>query len=317
LNQKNQPVDQGRFGWVDGLLVLVVLFWGVNIILVKVALVVLPPLAFNGLRLLLAATLMLILAPALGYSLRFQRRHLLHLIGLGLAGSTAYQLFFIFGADQTSADNTSLILSTVPAWVALIGTLIGTEQVTGRGWLGIIFSLVGIALIVLGSDREVQLHFGRATLWGDLLILAATLAWSIYTLGSRPIFKHYSSIAVTCFAGVAGNLPIAILGAPALLAQDWSTVSLKVWLAVIFSGVFSITLAYFFWNYGVSRLGSARTALYSNLVPPVTLLAAWLWLGETLTLTQALGGVLALIGVFLARRFTYTVVDRASGSTLK
>lgn len=306
-SQINHPTPASGLSWADGLLGLVVLFWGINFILVKMALAVLPPLAFNAMRLLLASSLMLLLAPLLGYSFRFQRRHWLHLIGLGLAGSTAYQLFFIFGADHTSADNASLILATVPAWVALAGTILGTERITGGGWVGVGLSLCGIALIVLGSNRHAVLQFGGATLFGDFLILGATLSWSVYTLASRPILRHYSPIAVTCFANAVGNLPVALLGLPDLIRLDWSALSLNAWLAVIFSGVFSITLAYFFWNYGVARLGSARTSLYSNLVPPVTLLAAWLWLGETLTWTQALGGVLALAGVALARRFTYAL----------
>ncbi len=314
LNRRQNAVSEaaqgGGLSWADGLLGLVVLFWGVNFIVVKVALAALPPLAFNALRLLLASSLMLLLAPLLGYSFHFQRRHWLHLIGLGLAGSTAYQLFFIFGAAHTSADNASLILATVPAWVALAGTAMGTERITGGGWLGVGLSLAGIALIVLGSNRHAALQFGGATLLGDFLILGATFSWSVYTLSSRPILRHYSPIAVTCFANAVGNLPVALLGLPDLMRVDWAALSLNAWMGVIFSGVFSITLAYFFWNYGVARLGSARTSLYSNLVPPVTLLAAWLWLGETLTWTQALGGVLALAGVALARRFTYSLTAR-------
>ncbi len=301
---------QGGLSWADGLLCLTVLFWGINFSVVKFALAELSPLAFNGLRVLLASSLLLILAPALGYSFHFQRRHLPHLIGLGLVGSTAYQLFFIFGAANTTADNASLILATVPAWVALAGTLLGTERVTGQGWLGVILSLAGIALIVLGSNRQVNLHFGGATLGGDALILGATLAWSVYTLASRPLLRHYSPIAVTSFAGALGNIPVALLGLSSLLKLDWTSIPLSAWLALIFSGVFSITLAYFFWNYGVSRLGSTRTALYSNLVPPVALLTAWLWLGETLTSAQVLGALLALGGVALARRFTYSLAEK-------
>ena len=107
----------------DGFLLLTVIFWSINFSLVKFALVELSPLAFNGLRMLLAAGLMLILVPMLGYSLKFQRHHLGQLIVLGLLGNTAYQLCFIFGIARTSADNAALILATVPVWVALIGTI--------------------------------------------------------------------------------------------------------------------------------------------------------------------------------------------------
>jgi drug/metabolite transporter (DMT)-like permease len=291
----------------DGLLLLTILFWGVNFSVVKFALAAIPPLAFNGLRFVVASSTMLVLALATGHRLNFQRRHLLYLIGLGLLGNTTYQLFFVFGIANTTADNSSLILATVPAWVALIGTLVGVERVQFGGWLGVLLSLLGIALIILGSDRQADFHFGGATLRGDLLILLATLCWSCYTLLSRPLMRHYSSAAVTSFSTLMGTIPLVLVSTPSLVQLDWGQVPAIAWLALVVSGIFGIALAYFFWNFGVSRLGSARTSLYSNLVPPVALLTAWLWLGETLTPQQWLGALLALAGVVLARRFTRPV----------
>jgi drug/metabolite transporter (DMT)-like permease len=287
------------------MLLFTVLFWGVNFSVVKFALDVLSPLAFNGLRFVIATTTMLVLAFAAGHRYSFQRQHLPYLVGLGLLGNTAYQLFFIYGVAHTSADNASLILATVPAWVALVGTLAGVERVLPKGWAGVGLSLVGIVVIVLGSDRTADFRFGGATLFGDGLILLATLCWSGYTLLSRPLMRRYGSPPVTGFSTLFGTIPLVILSIPALAQLKWATVPASAWIALVVSGVFGIALAYSFWNYGVSRLGSARTALYSNLVPPVALLTAWLWLGETLTAQQWLGALLALAGVIMARRFTH------------
>ena len=74
------------------------------------------------------------------------------------------------------------------------------------------------------------------------------------------------------------------------------------WWALGASALIGIALPYFIWNHGVSVLGSARTALYSNLTPVVALLVAWLALGERLAPGQAAGGVLVIAGVLLARR---------------
>jgi drug/metabolite transporter (DMT)-like permease len=307
-----ESTAQKNINLADGFLLLTVIFWSINFSMVKFALVELSPLAFNGLRMFLAAGLMLILAPMLGNSLKFQRHHLGRLILLGVLGNTAYQLCFIFGIARTSADNAALILATVPVWVALIGTIAGTEKVTTGGWLGVGLSLAGIGLIILGGQRQVQLHFGGASLLGDGLILGATLCWSLYTLISRRMLRDYSSIAVTTFSTVVGVIPLLLLAIPPLVQLDWTTISITAWGALIFSGIFGITLAYFFWNYGVSRLGSTRTSLYSNLTPPLALLVAWLLLGETLTLVQIGGGLLALGGVALARRYTYPLTEKQS-----
>lgn len=296
--------------WADGLLILTAVMWGVNFSVVKFALAEIPPLAFNGVRFVVASATMLLLASATGHNLRFQRKHMVYLIGLGLLGNTAYQLFFILGIARTTADNAALILATVPAWVALIGTLGGVERVQFQGWLGVLLSLFGIALIIAGGNRQTEFPFGGATLAGDVLILAGTLCWASYTLLVRPIMRHYSSASVTSVSTTIGTIPLVMFAIPALIQLDFADVSTSAWLAVVASGIFGIALAYFFWNNGVSRLGSARTSLYSNLTPPVALLTAWLWLGEILTPQQWGGAVLALLGVVLARRFTHPVNDK-------
>ncbi len=294
-----RPTD-ARLTSADALLLATVVIWGVNFSAIKLALAEIPPLAFNSLRFLVGGAALAIAARALGRRWRFERRHLPFLIALGLFGNSFYQMFFIYGVAATTADNAALILATVPAWVALGGTLAGTEKLAPRGWLGVGLSLAGIVLIVLGSDRAAELRFGGATLRGDALILAGTLCWSAYTLLSRLAMRHYRPLAVTSFCTVVGAVPLVLAGLPGLAALPGASVS--AWAAAVFSGLFAIGFAYLFWNLGISRLGSARTALYSNLTPLIALATAWLTLGETLTPQQGAGALLALAGVALARR---------------
>ena len=129
------------------------------------------------------------------------------------------------------------------------------------------------------------------SLLGDGLILAATLCWSLYTLISRRMLRDYPPIAVTSFSTVVGVIPLVLLAIPPLAQLDWAAISITAWGSLIFSGIFGITLAYFFWNYGVSRLGSARTSLYSNLTPPLSLFLAWLLLGHELLKAAAKRGL--------------------------
>jgi drug/metabolite transporter (DMT)-like permease len=293
-----------RWSSADALLLLTVGIWGSNFSVVKFGLSELPPLAFNAVRFLLSGATLALLTRAAGQNWRFQRRHLPFLIGLGLLGNTFYQLLFIYGVAATSADNAALILATVPAWVALGGSLAGLERVGRNGWLGVGLSFAGIVMIVLGADHGADFRFGGASLRGDGLMLLCTLCWSAFTLLGRLAMRHYRPLAVTSFCGVVGALPLVLLGLPDLVTLDRASVSAAAWAAAVCSGLFAIGLATLCWNLGVSRLGSARTSLYSNLTPPVALGVAWLTLGETLTVQQGWGALLAIAGVVLARRFT-------------
>lgn len=118
---ESKQTDTWGLGAADGFLLCTVLFWGVNFSVVKFALAEISALPFNGLRFVVAAGSMIILARVTGHRFNFQRRHWGYLVGLGLLSNTAYQLFFVFGITYTTATNSSLILSTVPVWVALIG----------------------------------------------------------------------------------------------------------------------------------------------------------------------------------------------------
>jgi len=305
MSESTKSQRSWGFEWADGLLLLTATIWGVNFSVVKFALADIPPKVFMGLRFVIASSTMLILASLLGRSLRFERRHLPALVGLGLLGNSVYQVLFVYGISWTTAANTSLILATGPAWVALAGTILGVEKVDPPGWLGIGLSLTGIILIISGSDRFADFPFGGWSLKGDLLILAGTLCWAFYTLLIRPMTQRYSSISVTSFTTAVGTIPLMAVAVPASAQLGWREVGLSAWSALVFSGVFAIALAYFFWNHGISKLGSARTSIYSNLSVPVALLTASVWLRERLTPQQWAGTLLAITGIILARRFTH------------
>ena len=298
------PIDPRALHWssADTLVMLTVCIWGTNFSVVKFGLSELPPLAFNAVRFLLSTVVLALATRVAGQSWRFERRHWPLMIGLGLLGNALYQLLFIYGAAATTADNAALILATVPAWVALGGSWLGLERVGRRGWLGVGLSFAGIVLIVLGADRGAEFHFGGASLEGDLLVLAGTLCWSAFTLLGRLAMRHYRPLAVTSFCTVAGGVPLVLLGLPELAGLERGAVSPAAWAAAVYSGLFAIALATLCWNFGISRLGSARTSLYANLTPPLALGVAWLTLGETLTAQQGWGALLAVAGVALARR---------------
>ena len=308
---KNLPQVTGsesrQLGHLDLLLLLMAAMWGTNFSIIKVALTDLSPLLFASARFVLIVPVMVGLAWLTGHSLRVERRYWLQIAGLGLLGNTVYQLLFIFGADRTSADNAALILATVPLFVAVLGSLAGFERIGGAGWIGVGLSLVGIFYIVTGSRGGANLEFGGASVLGDLLVLLATLAWSAYTVWMRPVVLRCSPIAVTVLSTAVGSVPLLLISLPVLRIDDLVQVTNRGWLAMAASAMFGICLPYFIWNHGIRQLGSARTSLYSYLVPFIALIVAWAWLGETLTARQFLGGGLVLAGVVLARSFVRSI----------
>ena len=215
------------------------------------------------------------------------------------ASAVGYQILFIYGIDWTRAGNAALMLSAVPLIVSLLSVALGHEVLSRAGWAGVVLSVAGIGFIVWGSGRG--LSFGSDTVRGDLTMLTAACAWSAYTVLSSPFVRRYGALPVTAWTMWVGTAGLVIVAAPVLATQDWRAVSSAAWGGLVFSGVFAIALAYVLWYYGVRHLGSSRTAVYSNTVPLVALIVAWLSLGEVPSPVQGVGTALLLGGIGLAR----------------
>lgn len=296
-----QNASPSQFGWIDLALLLMTVIWGLNAVVVKITFTQLPPLVFMAVRFAIAGALLLVVAYGVERSLAIQRRHLLLLVTAAMVGVGIYQPLFIFGLSLTSASNTVFIIAISPVFVALINRILGREVLSGRAWAGIGLALGGVLLIVEGGAG---LHFAAQGLLGDALVLASSFLWSLYAVVAAPLMRFYSPLRVTALATAIGAVPLMILGAPATLATDWQQVDVLGWAGLLYSAVFAIVIAYVIWNMGVQRIGGARTALYSNLIPVVGAIAAAFLLDEPITPLKIAGAAIIFTGLHLARTAT-------------
>jgi drug/metabolite transporter (DMT)-like permease len=288
-----------HFGLTDIMLISTAIIWGVNVVVVKLALVTMPPLVFNSLRFLLATALSWAALKWAEPLHKIRQQDLLTIVWLGLLGHTVYQVLFIFGINFTSAGNTSLLLATIPIWVALLSGLLALEKVSPFTWAGIVCSFLGIVLVVVGGGSA--MGFALHTFKGDAMILTGTLLMAIYTIRSKPLLKDYSPLALSTYTMTSGTVGLLIIALPSIRAADFTAVDYWGWGGLLFSAIFALVVGYFVWNNGLRALGAARTAVYGNLSPVIAMLTSWAVLHESLTLAQLLGAMLIIGGLFLAR----------------
>ncbi len=291
----------------DLLMLSVVIIWGINFSVLKVVMQSMTPLAFNGLRFSLATAVMVMILLWRHESFRVVKRDILPIILLGIVGHTLYQVFFIIGMARTTPANASLVMATAPIFVVIYGAILGIERANRLLWVGIVLSFLGLILLI-GGGGGVSLDL--QTILGDLLVLVAAMLWAAYTTGSKPLLARYTPLKLTTLSMAAGAVPLVIICIPQMRAQDWSAVGPGAWMGVFYSAVFSVVLAYLAWYTSVQRVGSARTAVYSNLTPVVAILVAWVALGETLAPVQIAGALVVLTGVMITRRGKVTAIQR-------
>jgi drug/metabolite transporter (DMT)-like permease len=281
----------------DASLVLVAIIWGVNFSIVKFGTTLIDPLAYNGVRVLLAAVLLLAIALASRGPFP-TARELAILLALGVLGNGVYQLLFIEGVARTRASDAGLVIAASPAFIAIVGRMFGVERVSARGVMGIVMSICGIAFVILGTTNATA---GDASIRGDLLVMAGSLCWAFYTVMLKPYTEQLSGLHVSAFTMLGGAIPLFLLAWPHIAVTHWAQLPAKGWSAIVYSGVFALVIAYLFWYRGVRVIGPTRTAMYSNLQPVVAVLMAWWMLGETPTWWQGVGTACIVGGLLLTR----------------
>lgn len=284
----------------DALLLGMVTVWAANPSAIKWALQYMDPLTFNALRFTLATLVPLGLLLASKEPFRWQKGDGLKLIFLGLIGHGLYQVVFILALNNTLAGNVALILSVSPAFVAIFGALLGYERARSYTWLGIGFSLAGVGLVILGSGK--RLEFGPRLL-GDLMMVAVTMMWALYTVLSQKMLRRYSAVKLNALAMPVGAALLLIVATPSLgkSAPTWGSVPGAAWLILALSGLLAVSASYIIWYKGLQKLGATRTAVYANLVPVLAAVISFVFLKEQLGWQFWAGMLLVLTGVSLAR----------------
>lgn len=284
------------FGKTDALLFLMALIWGVNFTVVKYATELMQPLAFTGLRVILAAAVLLLLAFTRKHKLP-SRRDITSLIALGMLGNGIYQIFFVEGISRTRVGNAALVVAATPALIAITSKLRGVDRVNRKVMSGIALSLAGVGIVVLGSARS---QHGTPTFLGTMLVFCGTLCWTAFTVMLQPYARRLDPIHLSAFTMLGGTIPL-LVSAPAILASPWSQFGFAAWGAVFYASVISMGLAYLFWYRGLRVLGPTRTAVYSNLQPVIAIIVAWIFLAETPTIWQGIGTGTIITGLFMTR----------------
>jgi drug/metabolite transporter (DMT)-like permease len=307
-----------RFSRLDILLLLMTIIWGTNYSIVKHAFTEIDAQAFNAVRMATASAVFLVLIVGVRRRRSNRRAHpdagatplrsifytpapitradWIRLAALGAVGHLLYQYLFIGGLARTSIANSSLILAATPVIVALLAAPFGDDRVSAPHWIGAGLSMLGI-YIVVGSGMTI----GGETFKGDVMMLVAVFCWAAYTLGARGLMTRHSPVGVTGFSLAIGTLLYVPLVWPRVRATEWSALSATVWLSIVYSALFALCIAYTIWYAAVREIGSARTAVYSNLVPLVAMATAVVFLDEPLSLPKLVGAAAVLTGVALTR----------------
>lgn len=280
--------------WRAILLALFVTFlWSTSWVLIKIALVEIPPLTFAGLRYALA---FLLLLPGL-----WKRREEIGALSttdwgrlalLGLVFYTLTQGGQFLTLAHLEAVTFSLLLNFSSVLVALFGIVALREFPSGLQWGGMAIFLGGVVVYFLPLTSTVPPVLGLAL--GGFTVVANAAAAVLGRAVNRG--RALSPLVVTGTSMGVGGLcllgaGLAVQGLPPLSPLGWGIV---VWLAVV-----NTALAFTLWNRSLQELSAVESTMINNTMLIQIAILAWLFLGESLGLREVAGLALAAVGIFL------------------
>jgi drug/metabolite transporter (DMT)-like permease len=220
------------------------------------------------------------------------------LAGLGLAGGGVHLAMQWLGLHYTTATSGTLYLSTSPVFILLMAGMFLGERIVALQWAGVSVSFAGVALIAAQGDPAAlaALSFNI----GDLLAVASMAMWSAYTIllrKRRDALNTVQLLLVVCTLGM-------LFMAPWLLWELAGTGRAQLrpagMLAVLYSAIGSLLLAYAGWSYVVTRIGAARAGATMHLMPAIAVLMSAMFLDEYPEWFHFAGIALILAGVGLS-----------------
>jgi drug/metabolite transporter (DMT)-like permease len=197
----------------------------------------------------------------------------------------SYAVAFTFAYRELGAATGALLLFGAVQLTMIAGALVRGERPTSRQWLGWSCALAGLVVITApGLDPP--------PLTGTLLMLAAGIAWGVYSLRGRGVARPLATTADNFVRTVPVAIVLIVLGTRHFTATGIA-------LAAASGGIAS-GLGYSLWYAAVPALGATRAAAVQLSVPVITALAALALFGEPLRPTLIAGGIAIVCGLALA-----------------
>ncbi|WML48735.1 DMT family transporter [Neobacillus sp. PS3-34] len=217
------------------------------------------------------------------------------LVGVGIFGTLFNQTFYFTGLHHTTPANASLIIALSPIATIILERIVFKIKFTIKKASGAFISLLGVFSIIGVAGGSFRISFG------DLNVLVAMICLSISLLFIRGLSKTMNSFVVTVYATVLGSvLMIPAAGVESLVSGSVISHSPFMWILLICAGIIAQGIAGFWWNKGVAEVGAGTASMFMNLQPFVAIIASHFVLGNPIMLTQIFGGILVLLGVFIA-----------------
>ncbi|MDY6796136.1 MAG: DMT family transporter [Actinomycetota bacterium] len=215
----------------------------------------------------------------------------------GICAAYGYHLSVNYGETLVPAGTASIIANTTPIFAALLTRILLRERLGAWKMTGILIAMAGVMVVtVFGGEG-----LGSGRLEGVAFIFIAAISWAIYTVVLWPLTLSHSVLHITAYSIILGAVTqLPFLGGE--FFRDLQGLSGAGWGWLLFLGLGSTVVGYVMYVKAVEGLGTSVAAFYLYFISPISLLWAWIILGESINLAIVGGTVMIIAGLLAVSR---------------
>lgn len=207
-----------------------------------------------------------------------------------------YHLALNAAETRVTASVAALTAGFAPILTGVLSALFLRERLPGRRVTGLVVSLAGLVVLVLGINGHIEL----TSLLGVFLAFLAPLCWSLSTVLSKPLVAKHRGLDVTVWGLFLGTLFLLPWLRPASLVSQVMTMPFIAWASLAYLAYLSILLGYPVWFHALETKKASETGMFVYLNPLIGTASGVLFLHESLTPLMMLGAAGILAGLVIA-----------------
>ncbi|WP_346862728.1 DMT family transporter [uncultured Draconibacterium sp.] len=272
-------------------------FWSFSFVWFKIAFLAYKPITVVIFRLAISAVLITVIAWALKRLQKPTRKDFRLFILMALFEPFIYFLGESYGLQYVSSTVAAVIVATIPLLTPIAAWYFHKEKVNRMNLFGLLFSFVGVALVVLNGSFKFD-----ASPLGVGLEFMAVFAAIAYAIVLKSLAERYNTLTIIAYQNIIGM----VLFLPIWFVLDFTDFihtpfHAEAFRAIILLAVFSSTLAFVFFTQSVRHMGVTKTNTFINLIPVFVAILAFIILKDELGVQKIAGILVVVTGLFLSQ----------------
>ncbi|MGD6776400.1 DMT family transporter [Sutcliffiella horikoshii] len=287
----------------------IMIFWGMNVPLVKILVENLSPVTMTAFRVMTAGLTVFVILAIFKLVRLPTKREAKYILLATFLNVVCHHYFLSLGLKGTSGTNAGIILGAGPILTALIATVLIKKKTNLQRWTGFILGGAGVAVTILvGSNGISEVNIG------DIYVFLSILTQACSFILISKLAKTLDPRLLTGYMLVIGAgilLVIGLFTEPGAI-KEFATVSKEIWLAFFTSAIIATAFGHMSYNFIIGKIGPAEASIFLNFTPFFALVGSVFLLDEKVTYFHMIGLVLIVAGVLLGsgaleRRYTDSV----------